>query len=125
MLNRRSFAKTAFSLFTGTALGNRLVEPEPTKLFPFDFGVVINGRRCQVHPDSFTVDFVRMVVNITIAYDVNVKGTLTHAYLSGLDEVKLHEYELTPGDVLHCTLIFDLATKKFCTNTIGPRYGNH
>jgi hypothetical protein len=119
---RRTFAKTAFSLFTGAATGSRLVEQEPTRLFPFDFGLVIGGEKQSVHPEEFTVDFARMHVHITIAYKVTKKGMVTHAYLDKLDKVELFNYDLEPGDTLHCTLIFNLTTKKFFTWPDPTRY---
>ena len=119
---RRTFAKTAFSLFTGTALGKRLVAQEPTRLFPFDFGLVISGEDFTVHPEEFTIDFKRMNVHITIAYPVKKKGTITHAYLDKLDKVELFQYDLEPGDVLHCTVIFNLDTKKFNESVDFTRY---
>jgi len=110
---RRTFAKTAFSLFTGAATGSRLVEQEPTRLFPFDFGVIVSGRKCPVHPEEYTVDFKRMQVHITIEHEVTAEGTITHAYLDKLDTIQLYGYDLLPGDTLCCTIIFDLKTKRF------------
>ena len=107
---RRTFATTVLSLFMGSTLDSR---PEPTRLFPFALGIVIGGKKYPVHPDSFTIDFIRMKVCITIAYTVKVKGTLSHAYLDKLDKIELHECNLAPGDTLHCSLMFDLKTKKF------------